>query len=645
MVIRDSRRNWQADEEAKRVAYLTAMRTTPRHCLGCQAWAQWYQNPKRFDGDKPTTSHVCSRGFMEKHLDITNKQGKVQKLEYNDSQDLVWEVLYVLDKEGKPLRIIVLKSRQVGISTAMSGLVFARTYCRPNTDSMIIGHHKKATTKLFQKQQYFYEHLEPELRYPLERSNTEELYCKLMNWRITLATAGTSAATRSNTLTNVLFTEVGYYDDLFTIKGATEAGVPMFGDSLIAIESTANGMGSEYHVLWEMAEAGEIEYYPLFLEWFKDRQCQLPKFANAREADSFLEPMFEKCPELRERQQQFKLTPEQVGFYGIMAKKYNWDLVYLGQEFPCTPQEAWLASGRTVVPTRVILQHVNLNKDVPSQKYDPHLVLIQKQEKTRWIEAPWLIPKQHDYLEIWHWPIPQRHYLVVVDTAQGTEKGDYSCAKVFDIATQRLVATLHGKMEPKTLGKDMAPQLARLYNNAILVIEVDGLGYTTLSYAKDVYGHHYQQRKDDGFATQVTHKLGWETNTETRANIVANMRHVLGEHAKDAGFCPDKQLLDELLKFVEINGKPQAQKGFHDDHVMTYAIGLWTCLEEIKIRPEILWVLNKVDTVGDSVVTMKPSDVVRKVRDPRWHGCYGQTLSSVGTAIDGPFCPEEEFEW
>jgi len=576
---------------------------------------------------------------MERHLYITNKQGEKQLLTFNDSQDDVWEVIYVLTRDGKLLRILILKSRQVGISTSSSGLLYARTTTRPNTNSMIIGHHKKATANLFQKQQYFHDHLEPDIKFPLERGNTEELYCKLLNWRITLATAGTLAATRSNTLTNVLFTEIGYYDDFITIKSATEASVPVTSDTMIIGESTANGMGSDFHTLWVLAEAGEIDYFPLFLKWFRDRKCWFP-FNSDRERDEHLDWLFGKCPELKDRQQAFNLAPEQIAFYGLMLKQYNWDTQYIQQEFPCTPQEAWLASGRTVVPTRVIMKHVEKAK--PGKLYDPYMTLTRKSALDQWDEAPWLVRQQHAYLEIWQRPIPGRHYLIAVDTAQGTEKGDYSCALVFDIATQRLVAQLHGKIEPKLLGKELVPQLGRVYNGAILVIEIDGLGLTTLSYAKDVYHHMYQQRKDDGFATSVTHKIGWETSTSTRANIVANMRHVLGERQAEEGFCPDKCLLEELLVFVEKDGKPQAQKGFHDDRVMTYAIGQWTCLEEIKIRPEILRVLNKVEDGDARVVTVKPEDVLRKVKDPRW---YGQSMVSGGD-LGGPIIPEGgDYEW
>lgn len=631
MATRDSRRHDNRDDESKRLDYLQKMATSPRNCLACQAWHKAREDGREWDGGIP---HVCARGFMERHLHITNKQGQKQLLGFNDSQDDVWEVIYVLTRDGKLIRILVLKSRQVGISTGFSGLLYARTTTRPNTNSMIIGHHKKATANLFQKQQYFHDHLEPDIKFPLERGNTEELYCKLLNWKITLATAGTLAATRSNTLTNILFTEIGYYDDFIGIKSATEASVPTTTDTMIIGESTANGMGSDFHTLWVMAEAGEIDYYPLFLKWFKDRTCRYP-FNNDRERDEHLDWLFGKCPELKDRQQAFGLTAEQIAFYGLMLKQYNWDTQYIQQEFPCTPQEAWLASGRTVVPTRVILKHVEKAK--PGKLYDPYMTLTRKSALDQWDEAPWLVRQQNNYLEMWQRPVPGRHYLIAVDTAQGTEKGDYSCALVFDIATQRLVAELHGKMEPKLLGKELAPQLGRVYNGAILVIETDGLGLTTLSYAKDVYHHMYQQRKEDGFATQVTHKIGWETSVSTRTNIVANMRHVLGERQAEEGFCPDKCLLDELLVFVEKDSKPQAQKGFHDDRVMTYAIGQWTCLEEIKIRPEILRVLNKVEDGSATVSTVKPKDVLRKVADPRW---YGQAM--VGGALDGPMNPEED---
>lgn len=579
------------------------------------------------------------KGFCESQLWITDFYGKRVNLKFNASQLQVWDVLQQQQQEGRPLRVIVLKSRQVGISTFASGLVFARTYTKPNTNAVIMGHHKKATSNLFAKQRYFYEHLDPDLVVPLDRTNTEELYCKEMNWRISLATAGTPHATRSNTILNLLFTEAGFYDDLLGIKGATEAAVPQILESMIIIETTANGMGSDFHKLWKLAIEGQIDYCPKFLKWYEDPECALPKFPNQRIQDDILKPYFDKFPDLRERAREFKLTPEQIGWYGHKLKnQYNGDELLCQQEFPMTWEEAFLSTGRPCIPTKVVLAHVNKSK--PGKLYDPTADLNRYEDLK---EEPWLVRNKNTYLEIWRRPVEGRYYLISVDVAQGTDTGDFTCAHVFDIANQKVCATFHGRIDPKQAAAICA-KLGKMYNNAVIAPEIDGLGYTLLSHLKDIYFNIYQQRKDEGYRVIVSNKLGWETTTESRHMIVVNMRRMLGEHTADTSImCPDRALLDELLTFVDKDGKPQAQKGFHDDRVMAYAIGLWCCLEEIKTRPEILRVVTKVDGESVSVREVKPDEILRAVKDPNWYGQAIHKLNGLGN--EGPIFPDGEAEW
>ncbi len=581
------------------------------------------------------------RKFLRNYAKITDFEGNVINLDFNVSQAKLYAVIETIWVNGKPVRVIVLKSRQCGISTASSGLIFGRTFTKPNTNSMVIGHHKDATTNLFNKFRYFYDNLPQVLKdnVPLMRSNKQELYCKILNWRISMATAGTIAGTRSNTIQNLLYTEAAFYDDFFGLKKSTEAAVPRLPGTIIIIETTANGSDNDYHKLWKMAEAGESAYIPLFLKWFEDPQYSVPAFPNAAAQDEVLTPLFDKYPDLLERQKDFNLTAEQIAWYGIMLSQYyEGDEQIMMQEFPCTPQEAFLSTGKPVVPQKFTLQMLRRAKE--GKRYDPTIPWTRLDQLK---EDASLRPNRDTYLEIHKPPQSGRFYLISADPAQGLENSDFSCAHIFDIASRCVVATLHGRIELEPFA-DMIAKLAYCYNMALVMPEVDGLGAGLLSYLKRKYHRIYQQRKKVGFTEQLTQKLGWETSVDTRKEIVAAMRLMISERWEDPELIPDKWILDELLTFVNRDGKPQAQKGAYDDRVMALAVGWRGCIEEIVMRPEILKSLS-TDTIANSKIKPRLTieDTVRLIKHPDY---YGQSLHDLAAnEMRGPLFTEERELW
>lgn len=585
------------------------------------------------------------RKFMREQLKITDIDSNVVPLELNVSQQIVYAKILKIQSQNKPVRIIILKSRQCGISTAASGLIFARTLTKPNTSSVIIGHHKDATANLFGKQRYFYENLADTLKeyVPLYRSNKQELYCKLLNWRISLATAGTVAVTRSNTISNLLYTEAAFYDDFKTLRGGTEAAVPRKPHTMVVIETTANGSDNDYHKLWKKAVAGESAYEPIFLFWGDDPQYTVPEFLNDAQKDEILGRMFERCPDLVERQKFFKLSDRQIAFYGeMMLNYYDGDEQIMQQEFPCTPEEAFLASGKPLVPQRFTMSLVRRAHE--GKRYDPEIEWRTLADLTK-KESPHMEPNKRPYIEIFQMPRPGRFYLVAADPAQGLEESDFSCAQVLDIATRNLCATIHGRIDLESFA-DYCVRVATAYNYALIMPEVDGLGAGLLSFLKRKYHRIYQQRMKKGYTEQLTQKLGWETQPDTRKEIVASMRLAISENCENPDFIPDRATLDELLTFVWRDGKPQAMKGCHDDRVMALAIGYKGCFDEIIIRPEILKTVS-TSTNEDSKINKRKlsiEETVALIKNPNW---YGQSLDEVAmkAILSGPVYTEGYELW
>ena len=595
------------------------------------------------------------RWFIENYLYIATKARHDSLLKFNHSQEKVWQFIEDRLAKSLPIRLNILKSRQVGISTQLAGYAFARWWSEKNLNALVIAHLKQVTSNLFKKQKKFYANLRPELQLSLERSNKQELIQDMRHGgsQLFLSTAGSPHEARSQTIHFVHGSEAAFYPDLVELKTALEASVPDEAGTAIFWESTAFGAGTDFHEQWKAGmpwKPGQEDdehfegYYNLFLKWFEDPLCSLDPFDSDLVKDRYLERVFAKVPDLKDRQEHYGLTAEQICWYfHIGVSKYNSNWLKMQQEFPCDADEAFLSTGATVIPAHVIQQYKNFAR--AGQLFDP---TDMTKDPATWRRDESLELDKHTYLEVHSMPKQGRHYLVVIDTASGHAE-DYSCSMVFDIATQNLCAELHGKIEPKRLAH-LSIKLAEAYNYAVIVPETNGLGVATLSHIEDKYFHVYRRRTRGSVeGVQLTNKLGWDTNPEMRWVILSTMRRIMMDRLADNDhpeeFLPSRGLCAELATFIQpptADQKPQAVRGCHDDRVMCAAIGIYCCLEELQFRPDIAPTIQK-RTSGDN----KRDDsfdidrMKEMVEDKNWTGLEKEWQPNSGK-VAGPFVPDVE---
>jgi hypothetical protein len=605
-------------------------------------WQDRFQvEPKKLVGlqdvrDKAARDNLW---FIEKNLVIATTKRKDAKLILNHSQRIVWDKIQEKRLLGIPLRLVILKSRQVGISTLIAGLLFCLWWAERNLNALLIAHLKQVTANLFKKNKKFYAELPPHLRIPLERSNKQELIQDMAygGSQLFLATAGSPHEARSQTLHYVEGSEAAFYPDLKELKNALEASVPEDPETGIFWESTAFGAGTEFHELYKAGLTGDSIYESMFLEWFKDPECCIPDLGSDLIRHKYLEMTYAKAPHLKDRREHFGLSVEQIVWYAMRcANKYGGEWLKMQQEFPCDAQEAFLATGATIIPTWVIESYKNKTRD--GIIYDP-LTLDFGTEYHGWKKDGSLERGKHTYLEVFEPPQPKRHYLIVMDTASG-QAADYSCALVLDIVTQNLCAELHGKIDPKKFA-ELGCKIGTAYNTAVMCIEVTGLGLATQSHAEDKYFHMYRRRSRGSVkGVTMTDKVGWDMNEELRWVILANLRRLmierLGQDEHPEEFMPSKGLNDEMSTFIQpptLTQKPQAEKGCNDDRVIAMAIGCYACLEEIQMRPDIA-PIDYFDAPADNRGGLDLDRLNAMVDDPNW---YGQADHPALKTAAGPF--------
>jgi len=196
---------------------------------------------------------------------IKDKAGKVIPFRLNRAQRYVHERLEQQKAETGMVRALVLKGRQQGISTYIG----ERYYHQVTTQSksaFIVAHEDKATTNLFEMVKRYQDHnpLAPSTK----NSNAKELIFGVIDAGYKLATAGTDGVGRSNTAQLIHGSEFGFWrNPQMHMAGLGNTVADMAGSEII-MESTGNGQGNAFHLMWQEAEAGKGEYIAIFVPWF-----------------------------------------------------------------------------------------------------------------------------------------------------------------------------------------------------------------------------------------------------------------------------------------------------------------------------------------------------------------------------------------
>ena len=131
-------------------------------------------------------------------------------------------------------------------------------------------------------------------------------------------------------------------------------------------------------------------------------------------------------------------------------------------------------------------------------------------------------------------------------------------------------------MEPLELARPII-QAAKFYNDAMLSIETNNIGFTTQARVMESYHNLYRWQYFDAVGgAQYSRKYGWSTTATTKPVMITYARHILNEDAQGHFTVElnDRQLVDELSTFQENMGSFGAAKGHNDDLAMAWMIAI-----------------------------------------------------------------------
>jgi hypothetical protein len=193
--------------------------------------------------------------YLEKFCKIKGKTPGLIPFILNEPQKDLFNTLNLMN------RIIILKARQMGFSTAATGWIYHKTITTPGTTSAIIGYNSDLTKELLDKVKMFYNTTPPDLRPTIQYNSKFEISFPKINSKI-LVLPSTENVGRGYTLHNVLATELAMWDKAEEKMVALENSVPI--DGKIIIESTPNGVGNLYHKMW----VGDNDYTKKEYGWW-----------------------------------------------------------------------------------------------------------------------------------------------------------------------------------------------------------------------------------------------------------------------------------------------------------------------------------------------------------------------------------------
>jgi len=451
--------------------------------------------------------------LAETLLMVRMRDGDLKPLRANAAQQMF--------EERRAQHNIVLKARQMGISTWVAARFFLKTITVPGTLTVQVAHTREAAESLFRTVQRFWVHLPEAMREGAvrrSRANAGQMVFPELDSEFRVLSAGDEGAGRGLTIQNLHCSEVARWpaDAAATLAGLRAALVPA-GECVL--ESTPNGMWGCFYEEWQRAESAGMARH--FLPWWMEDAYR----SQGAKADSLRD-------DERALMAAHGLTLEQIGFRRVIEASYRG---LAAQEYAEDAEQCFRRSGECLFDVDAIEARM---RELPEPRLEKNGALM-----------------------VWLPALAGKKYLVAVDTAGGGPAGDYAAVQVIEMAMGVQCAEMRDRLGTLELARVTA-ELAKRYNQALVVVERNNHGAGVIAYLDGVerYRHLYEQ---DGQA-------GWLTTAVTRPAMLAQLGALVVERPE---IFQSRRLLAECRTFVRTrSGRAEAGSGEHDDCVMAMAM-------------------------------------------------------------------------
>lgn len=538
------------------------------------------QDDRLNDADIAAMSEAEQIAYIKAHLsDVWWRLNNLYKI-VNEDGELVTFRMRPAQRElfkNMHYRNIILKARQLGFSTGIDIYLLDQALFNKNLSCGIIAQDLPAAGEIFStKISIPFDNLPVWLRATFQINTRRE---GANGGHIEFAHGSkirVSTSFRSGTVQRLHISEHGKICAKYPAKAKevrTGTLNAIKDGCIVFIESTAEGVGGDFHTMSTRAmDLGQLnlpltsqDYKFHFFAWWQDPKYQTSVPTGGLRLSKYHQEYFAAV----EQTMGITLLDEQKQWY---IRKEIEQQEEMKQEFPSTPSEAFLTSGRRVFAAINVMQAEGQCKS-PLLVYDIEPV-TGKRTKVQALRAGNAEELQRtllNHLLVWELPDPDEDYAIGGDVAEGLENGDRSSFDVVKKSSGEQVAHWFGYLDAELFAQLIA-HVGRWYNMAFIGPERNNHGHAVIQKLREVYPHRsiYSEQYLDRDHDDETPKLGWLTTAQSKPVIIEGLKSLLRENASGVRWIGT---INELNTYVyDARGRMNAQTGCFDDQVMSYAI-------------------------------------------------------------------------
>lgn len=287
-------------------------------------------------------------------LKVKTKSGAVAPLRLNRSQRYLHQRLEKQRLTKGRVRALVLKGRQVGISTYIAGRFYWRETHSRGFRAYILAHLDDAAQNLFTIAKRYHDNCPPMFRPETGAANAKELSFPLLDGGYKVSTAGSQEVGRSDTIHLFHGSEMAFWPHAEKHSAGLQQAIAETDGTEDIRESTANGIGNAFHAMCKAAQRGDSEYELIFIPWFWHEEYSAEPPPDWQMPENF-----------REYQAAYELTDQQT--YWAWRKNRDLSVIAGGgpdeinwkfrQEYPANAEEAFQTSGADAfIPPEAVLK-------------------------------------------------------------------------------------------------------------------------------------------------------------------------------------------------------------------------------------------------------------------------------------------------
>ena len=455
---------------------------------------------------------------------------------------------------------IALKYRQAGVTTVTAGWASKKLVFAKKTEPekvLIIANKLDTSQEMANKIRSFIGQWPSWLGVDFSLDKNSQKHFKLTNGCEVKAVATSKDALRGFTPTILIFDEAAFIEADSDFWAACMASLSTGGKVIVV--STPNGFDQIYYEIYDQSNRGMNEFKISEMYWYRDprytKDLYMVKTNNIihylLNKEQYSEDDIIDWSDLKPSERNYtdldKLISEgyktSSSWFESMVKKLKYDKRKVSQEIECS----FLGSGDNVFDS-------NLLQDIKENHVREH------QNKM-----------MGNMLWIWKEPVVGHKYIMGIDVSRGDSE-DFSSIEIIDFDAREQVLEYVGKVPPDVIA-EIAFKWANMYKSFVVIDITGGMGVATarklqeMGY-KDLYVDGIDTSNKWKYVPKSAEKIPGLNFNNKRVQIISSfeesMRHDFRIYSS--------RLYDEMNTFIYINGRPDHQKGHHDDLIMSIAM-------------------------------------------------------------------------